>query len=151
MDEKSFAVPMHVAITSTDLDRTVRFYVEAFGFSIGYERQSDEDFSPVLQLHDVSFRETFLVLGGMMLMIMHFKRPEVLPRLEEPFNRAGINKISFGVANIDEAASRVEAAGGKVYAHTRYENPLATMMNAADPDGNLLGLIQSHGTREKWS
>lgn len=145
------AVPMHIAITATDLDRSVRFYVEAFGFSVGFEREAEEDFSPIMQLENTRYRETFLVLEGMMLMVCQFDRPEVLPRNDEPFNRAGINKISFGVANLENAAKRVEEAGGKVLAQTRYENPLATMMNATDPDGNILGLIQTHDTRKKWN
>lgn len=133
---------MHIMITVSDYDRAIAFYTEALGFSLGFERTAEEAFEPVLQLHEVKFHEAFLVLGGMMLALLHFERPLALPAPEHASNRLGINKISFGVSDIDAAAALILQHGGAVLEHTRSTTPFGTLLSVTDPDGTLLQLVQ---------
>jgi predicted enzyme related to lactoylglutathione lyase len=142
MSEESVVTPMHIAITVSDFDRSVAFYTGALGFTLRFEREDSVPFEPILQLHDVRFREGFLVLGGMMIALMAFENPECIPAPKHAFNQTGIKDIAFGVPDIDEAAQRIIAHGGKVLEHTRSTMPQATLLSVTDPDGTYLALVQ---------
>jgi predicted enzyme related to lactoylglutathione lyase len=142
MTEKQAPTPMHIMITVSDYDRAIAFYTGALGFRIGFERTAEEAFEAVLQLHDVKFREAFLVLGGMTLALLHFERPQCLPAPEPASNRLGINKISFGVSDIDAAAALIVQHGGSVLEHTRFTTPSGTLITVTDPDETRLQLVQ---------
>lgn len=145
MTDEPIAMPMHIMITVSDYDRAVAFYTKALGFSIGYEREAAVAYDPALQLHDVAFREGFLVLGQMMIALVCFERPACIPAPPHAQNQVGIKHISFGVPDIDVAARRVEALGGKVLEHTRSISPQAELLVVTDPDGTHLGLVRRKG------
>ena len=105
-------------------------------------RKAHDGFEPALQLDVVGFKETYLVLGEMVITLCSFASPSVIPKSKEPFNQIGIKRITFGVPDIADAARRVELHGGKVLEHTRYEHALATLVVVTDPDGIELELIQ---------
>ena len=98
-----------------------------------------------MELSDVSFREVFLVLEQMMIMLISFDSPAAIPAPPNASNRIGVSKVSFGVADIDNAARHIVAHGGKVLEHSRTEGPQAIMMTAMDPDGTRFGLVQRTG------
>lgn len=134
--------PMHIMLTVSDCDRSIAFYTDALGFSLGFEREAVVDFEPALELHDVKIREAFLVLRPMMLALMSFERPKVLPVPEHRMNEAGIKLIAFGVSDIDAVARRIADCGGAVLEQTRSESPDAILLQATDLDGNRLQLVQ---------
>ena len=142
MTDQLAVTPISIAITVSDYDRSVRFYTNALGFALRVEREDSVPFEPILQLHDVSFREGFLVLGAMMIALMAFETPEYIPAPKHAFNQTGIKQIAFGVPDIDAAARRNIAHGGTVLEHTRSTTPQATLLTVTDPDGTYLELVQ---------
>lgn len=142
MIETNTVSPSHVMVTVSDYDRAVAFYTKALSFSLGFERSVEEPFETALQLHDVKFREGFMVLGNMMIALMCFERPESIAPPPHAFNRLGINQIAFSVSDIDAAAGLVAQHGGKVLEQTRQTSPFGTQLMVTDPDGTPLYLVQ---------
>ena len=86
-----FPTITHVALTVTDLDRSVPWYEGLFGTT----PVIDEDTGP--------FRHVVWLLGGHTLVGLH-QFPDPVSR--EPFNerRAGLDHLAFACANRDELA-----------------------------------------------
>jgi len=86
-----FPTITHVALTVTDLDRSVPWYERLFGTT----PVMDEDTGP--------FRHVVWLLGGHTLVGLH-QFPDPVSR--EPFNerRAGLDHLAFACANRDELA-----------------------------------------------
>lgn len=139
-------MPMHISVIVSNINRSLAFYTQAFGFTVGFEREYNGEAGPVLMLPGTTkFREVFLVRDHMLLMLMGFEIPQPLAAHEHAANRVGISRIAFGVPDIDEAASRVAAHGGKVLAHTRESLPEAEMLVVTDPDGLHIALVRRNG------
>ena len=142
MTQHNDVAPSHVMVTVSDYDRAITFYTKALGFKVGSERAAEEAFAPDLRLHDVKFREAFLVLGDMMLTVICFERPESIPAPVPASNRLGMQVIAFKVADIDAVAQRVVKYGGHVDEKTRYTNQFGTTLIVTDPDGTQLELVK---------
>jgi predicted enzyme related to lactoylglutathione lyase len=142
MAQGNDVVPMHTMVTVSDYDRAIAFYTNALGFTVGHERVAEEAFEPVLQLHDVKFREGFLLLGNTMLVVLCFERPQCIPAPEPASNRLGIKLLAFGVSDIDAVADRIVRFGGQIKEETRLTTQFGTQLIVTDPDGTQLELIQ---------
>lgn len=142
MSDQNDVAPMHTIITVSDYDRAVAFYTNALGFRVAHERTGEAAFEPILQLYDVKFREGFLILGGMVLVLLCFERPESLPAPVPAANRLGLKLVAFGVTDMDAVSRRIGQHGGTVLEHTRLQTIFGTQLMVADPDGTQLELIQ---------
>lgn len=142
MTDEISVKPSHIIITVSDCKRAIAFYTKALGFTLRHEREEEVTFEPVLQLHDVKFREAFLTLGNLMIALFAFDRPRCIPASDHVANRLGIKQICFEVPDIDAAAKRVAAYGGNVLEHTRSLMPQAELLLVTDPDGTPLELVR---------
>lgn len=142
MAQQNDVAPMHTIVTVSDYDRAIAFYTGALGFSVAHERSAEEGFEPVFQMHDVKFREGFMALGGMVLVVLFFERPQCIPASPPAANRLGLKLITFGVTDIDVVAERIVKYGGQVHEQTRLKTQFGTQLIVSDPDGTQLQLIQ---------
>ena len=91
---------------------------------------------------------------GIVLDLYAFSRPApVGPRERRKNNKYGLTHLAFYVDDIDAWASRIAAAGGHVFPHTRstFRDNGTTMMYCTDPDGIRIELMQAPGERERFS
>jgi catechol 2,3-dioxygenase-like lactoylglutathione lyase family enzyme len=114
----------HVCIFARDIDRTVRFYQAAFGLA------------PVSEWTVADGADGQRFFGrGLMLSAGHSTFIEVFPATEgeeeQDFPLRGINHLSFGTTDCDDAYARAMAAGGQ---------PYRVMRNGVDWDGRPMSM-----------
>ena len=130
----------HVGLCVTDLERSLRFYTEVFGFAETHRLEvPDAPASRLLQVPaPVGLTAVYLSLGAFVLELVHFDREGNEPRRARPFTEPGLTHLSFTVDDVRAALGRVRSTGGEVLADTDVGG-LAIMVR--DPDGQLLELL----------
>lgn len=135
----------HVGLNVADLDGTERWYAEAFGY-----------------VRDLALRIDALELD--IVMLIHPERGDRLELLHRPGSSPGLRAdtppeavltegfghICFDVAGVDAHFDRLVALGARPVMTPRPSpEPLVRMAFVADPEGNLLELLdRSAGTAE---
>ena len=130
-----------------DLEKSVRFYENALGFTPQLSpRTLDLASLPGsgelrnAQGHLQSVRDA----QGVDLTLVELNNPHASGTLERrPNNQYGLTHLAFWVADIQRSAERIDAAGGRSYPHTRafFSEAQVTMMYATDPNGIRIELM----------
>ena len=119
----------HIAIAVPDIQATARFYETSFGL----ERVRESDVAVMLSDGTVS------------LAIIDSNRN---PNAE---GRAGLHHFGFLVDDLDEAASRVEAAGGRYHGQIRgVGTGPESERKYRDPNGVDFDLVDAAHARRAW-
>ncbi|HET6950158.1 MAG TPA: VOC family protein [Acidimicrobiales bacterium] len=134
------SVVNHVGLCVTDLDRSRRFYEDAFGFAHRNDlRVPDAAASRLLQVPvPVGLTAVYLERDGFVLELLHFGRDGNAPRRDRSFTEPGLTHLSFTVDDVAATCAAVAAAGGEVLADTDMGG---RAVMARDPDGQLLELL----------
>jgi catechol 2,3-dioxygenase-like lactoylglutathione lyase family enzyme len=134
----------HIGIRVTDMERSVRFYVDAFEakpltrpFLISGELPEAMFEGPP----GVSFRLCHLSFGEGMIELSEFRHPRTGAALIEGW-RGNITHVGFVVEDVEATVGRVLAAGGTQMFATRSwgVNHLAY---TRDPDGNVIEIADA--------
>ena len=88
----------HIALSTQDVEKTARFYIEVFGLK------------EIARIDDPGTRGCFLSDGEINLAILNFKN-DVAAGAERGRAYSGIHHIGFQVESLDEIAARLAAAG----------------------------------------
>jgi catechol 2,3-dioxygenase-like lactoylglutathione lyase family enzyme len=132
----------HLGLCVSDLERSLRFYREVFGFEPDAARpplaMKGEPAATLLGLPDVDLRAVYLIRDGICLELLAYPAPGTLggaaPRA---MNQVGLTHLSFEVDDLEAVAERVRAAGGKVLEASR----IAPAVFVVDPDGTRIELV----------
>lgn len=139
----------HVGIAVRDLDRSVRFYTDVFGFTQLYQLDFDNDEVAATMEQQGAFRSAMLIRGGIRVELLQWVDvPMTGTGQRKPMTELGFTHLSFRVDDIDELTDAVVAAGGAVHEQTR--TILGEPTDAAsprfiyltDPDGTRIELMQ---------
>lgn len=135
----------HVGLCVADLDRSIRFYEGAFGFT---ERNRLELPDPVASRllrvpEPVGFTAVYLTIGppaagGAVLELLHFDRPGDGAIRERPMTEPGLTHVSLTVDDVAATCERVRELGGEVLGDT---DLWGFAIFVRDPDGQLLELL----------
>ena len=131
----------HLGQCVTDLDRSRRFYVEAFGFEV--EREIQPPDSPSDRLlgltAPIGMTACYLRRDGLVLELLHFAGEGAVPNAyrERAMNDPGLTHISLSVDDIPETCARVRELGGAVLESTDID----VAIFVRDPDGQLIELL----------
>ena len=130
----------HVGHSVADLDRSVRFYTQVFGFA---ERNRmaipDGAASKLLRVtRPVGLTAVYLVLGDAVLELLHFDRPGNAPARERAFTEPGLTHLSITVDDVAATCDLVRHHGGEVLEDTDMGG-FAILVR--DPDGQVLELL----------
>ena len=136
----------HLGVCVSDLERSTRFYRDALGFEPAESFEVGAPFHTLMELDSVQLRSQFLRRDGMAIELLYFDEPAAEGVDARPINRFGLTHLCFRVDDVDEAAARIEAAGGTVRRHTRVtmDGPL-DFVYCADPDGTRIELMHVPG------
>jgi catechol 2,3-dioxygenase-like lactoylglutathione lyase family enzyme len=88
----------HIALSTQDVERTARFYVEVFGMK------------EIARIDDPGTRGCFLSDGDINLAILNFKNDQAAG-VERGKEFSGIHHIGFQVESLEAIAERLAAAG----------------------------------------
>jgi len=143
MAQERPAVFSHAAICTADLERSTRFYTQAFGFEQDMHVEFSEPFEKITELPEVSARATFFWLGDFRLELLEYTTPGSVGSPERrPINKIGLSHLGIAVRDIDEAVSKINEFGGQALDHTRIWTPAGHMIFCTDPDGTRLEIWQ---------
>jgi catechol 2,3-dioxygenase-like lactoylglutathione lyase family enzyme len=133
----------HVGICVDDLERSVRFYRDGLGFEEGVCYKVGDDFAASLEVEgegEVMVTSQFLHQATLTVELLNYDTPAAIGAPSTNRNRRGLTHLSFEVDDVDAAARRLEAYGGRILPETRF--------GAGDPAGvQILFLADPDGTR----
>lgn len=133
---------LHIGICTSDLQRSVRFYTEALGFT--YERDVGEIGAPFDQLTELpgtSLCAHHVSLDGLRLELINFA--DTVGSSERcPMNRLGFTHLTLTVSDIEAVCKSVAEFGGQVLDQTRIDTPYGPIVFCTDPDGVRIELMQ---------
>lgn len=128
---------VHVGLTTRDIGRSTRFYVEALGFELDRElRLTADQVDGLMRLEPKSdLHAVYLRLGSFTLELMAFSPAAEGQADARRFNQTGLAHLSIAVPDLSAAIERVRAAGGLVF------DSVGRACIVRDPDGQLIELL----------
>ena len=143
----------HIGIVVSNLENSVNFYREVFGFQVRarFETcgiQTDR----LLELDNVDLTAVYLERDNTRIELMAYRNPNVITQTAPlPMNGTGMTHLSFRVSDLEDCISRVQEAGGSHIKHARFENPAtgSTAVFVLDPDGVRIELLDSPGDPDR--
>ncbi len=135
----------HVAIATTDIERTVRFYNTLLG-RLPRERRFNlarPTLDQAANLDNVKVSVAWYTIGNLELEVWQYLNPAPTPLDKpRPIDAPGYNMIVLDVSDLAAASAQLAAAGAVIEG-----KPVAMdgghMAFGRDPDGNLIGLLAS--------
>ena len=130
----------HLGHHVTDLDRSIAFYVNVFGFTVRNRLEvPDSGAAKLLSVKEpVGLTAVYLSLGEAILELLHFAREGNEPARARPFTEPGLTHISLTVDDIAETCKLVRQFGGEVLEDT---DMWGKALMVRDPDGQMLELL----------
>jgi predicted enzyme related to lactoylglutathione lyase len=120
---------VHFEIPFDDKQRAMKFYTESFGWHLMEMPEMNYVMASTVEVDDKMMpKEPGAINGGL------FARPKEAPH----------PAIYVGVASVDDAIKKVQAAGGKVVTPKTPIPGMGAYGRVADTEGNVIGLFQSH-------
>jgi catechol 2,3-dioxygenase-like lactoylglutathione lyase family enzyme len=90
----------HIAISTQDVDKTAKFYIDVFGMQ------------EIAKIDSPGAKGYYLSDGDLNLAILNFKN-DVVAGVERGKEYSGIHHIGFQVESLEEIADRLAAAGSQ--------------------------------------
>lgn len=140
----------HIGIVVTDLDRSVRFYTDVFGFAELYRLDFDNDEVAATMEQKGAFRSAMLVRDDVRVELLQWVDVAMTGSGErKPMTELGFTHLSFRVDDVDGLTEAIVAAGGAVHEHTRTilgesaDGAAPRFIYLTDPDGTRIELMQN--------
>lgn len=136
----------HLGICVTDLDCSIGFYREVFGFTEVSKTAVGAEVGRLIELDyaELQLRSHFMERDGLRIELMQFDAPKPLGDRERGcFNTLGMTHLAFRVAGLYPVIASVIAHGGTVLEQTRVGQADigVELIYVLDPDGNRIELI----------
>ncbi len=139
----------HLGLCVSDLERSVAFYCDVFGFEeVGRLEPDVEPTSRILEIPDAKLQAVYLERDGWRIELLGFpEKGTVGGGTPHPLNRLGLTHLSFRVKNLDAFLERVTAAGGDVLRDGRIDirDGAGGAVFVTDPDGLRIEVIDAPG------
>jgi catechol 2,3-dioxygenase-like lactoylglutathione lyase family enzyme len=144
----------HVGITVADLDDGIDFYHGVLGLQFASEPSpvfDDPALGPAVGVPGAALRQVCFTLGGSILELLQYERPESPIAAPLPQNALGAQHVAFFVEDIEATKADLEAKGVSFFSDVNAvdEGVLAgwRWVYFSDPDGNALELVEIAYTR----
>jgi catechol 2,3-dioxygenase-like lactoylglutathione lyase family enzyme len=133
--------PSHIGLCVTDVARSLRFYRDGLGFTVGEQFHLTRPIAEVDPPVDVISQ--FINLGGLTIELLDYVSPGTFGAPHHRRNQLGLTHLSFIVDDVEARARELERAGGTILPDTRNDpgDPSIRILFVADPDGNRVELM----------
>lgn len=140
----------HIGVCVTDLDRSIRFYTEVFGFVVLYQLDFENNEVAATMEQNGTFRSAMLIRDDIRVELLQWVDVAIIGSGErKPMNELGFTHLSFRVDDVDGLTEAIVAAGGHFLESTRtvlgdVEDPTSgRFIYLTDPDGTRIELMQN--------
>jgi catechol 2,3-dioxygenase-like lactoylglutathione lyase family enzyme len=136
----------HLGICVSDMERSVRFYVDGLGFEPVVSYEVGPEFGRLMEVADPQVASQFLARDGVSIELLQFLEPGAVgDGSRRQMNQLGLTHLCLRVDHVDEVAEAVRAAGGAVLEETRTTlgegNGAADFLYCTDPAGIRIELM----------
>lgn len=141
----------HTALSTGDLERSLRFYRDVLGFEVVMDHRwprGTPNMDRTMDLPDTAARCVLLRAANAMIEIFEYESPSPEPGdPNRPLCDHGITHLCLEVDDIDAEYARLVEAGMRFHAPP-VQNDGAKMTYGRDPDGNAIELIEFQRAEE---
>lgn len=133
----------HIGLCVTDLERSLRFYVDGLGFEEFARFELERDIAEVDP--PVRLTSLFIQKGGLRVELLHYRSPGSFGHPSTRRNQLGLTHFSFVVDDVDAAAADLVNYGGTIIDGTRsgqHDPDMVQIIFLADPDGTRVELMR---------
>ncbi|MGR8920354.1 MAG: VOC family protein [Gammaproteobacteria bacterium] len=135
----------HVAISTSDIERSHAFYTGLLGFEEVFRLNWDvghRELDSITGLEDSSARLAMLKCGNACVELFEYATPTPKPGDENrPVNDHGITHLCLQVTDIDAEYERLKAAGMRFHCAPQALGDIRATYGR-DPDGNVVELLE---------
>ena len=136
----------HIGIAVSDLDRSIRFYSEVFGFTELYRLDFGDNEVAATMEQEGAFRSAMLLRDDVRVELLQWVDVTTSGGGKKPMTELGFTHLSFRVEHVDDLTDAVVAAGGQVHpqtlSHVGPEGPSRTsLLYYTDPDGTRIEVM----------
>jgi lactoylglutathione lyase len=137
----------HFGICVSDMERSMRFYCDALGFTRGDHFEIGAEFGQLMEVEGVAVRSQFLHKDTLRIELLCYDAPgHVGDPVRRPVNQLGLTHLNFRVDDVEGTAARIAEFGGTVLEHTRTTfSPEMDFLYCTDPDGTRIELMKLPG------
>lgn len=134
----------HIGLCTSQLERSVRFYTEALGFSLKHAVDDiGAPFDTLLELPGSKCSIRQVQLGDVTVELLGFSGVATEGSGERrPMNHLGLTHLTLAVDDLDQVLERVEQFGGRIHPETRVESHFGPIVFCSDPDGVRIELMK---------
>ncbi len=139
----------HIGIGVSDLDRSVRFYTEVFGFAQLYALDFNDDEVAATMEQSGAFRSAMLIRDDIRIELLQWVDVPVTGSGErKPMTELGFTHLSFRVDDVHDLTEAVLAAGGAVHPQTltflgAEDSAQTGLLYLTDPDGTRIEVMSN--------
>ena len=136
----------HIGIGVSDLERSVRFYSEVFGFVQLYQLDFENGEVAATMEQEGTFKSAMLIRDDVRVELLEWVDVPTSGGGKKAMTELGFTHLSFRVDEIDELTEAVVAAGGAVHPQTlSYVGPEGSpqtgLLYYTDPDGTRIEVM----------
>jgi glyoxylase I family protein len=136
----------HIGIGVSDLDRSIAFYSDVFGFAELYRLDFANNEVAATMEQEGTFRSAMLLRDDVRIELLQWVGVETSGGGKKPMTQLGFTHLSFRVEEIDDLTDAVVAAGGAVHpqtlAYVGAEGSTKTgLLYYTDPDGTRIEVM----------
>lgn len=135
------AVVDHIAISVSDMDRTIRFFNDVLGFAVLWEK-TGLNISTLVGLPDAYARQVMLEGYGMRIELFKYIRPQ--GKMREPHRQCdfGITHFCLSVKNIDSLYRQLLIKSVDFISPPQEVRPKVWSVYFKGPDGISIELVE---------
>ena len=138
----------HIGIGVSDLDRSIRFYSDVFGFTELYRLDFNDNEVAATMEQEGAFRSAMLLRDDVRIELLQWVDVPTSGGGKKAMTELGFTHLSFRVDHVDDLTEAVVAAGGQVHpqtlSHVGPEGPAQTgLLYYTDPDGTRIEVMSN--------